>query len=76
MTRRIPNRPTRRTGFVPYNHYDVCALFAFPVFEDNCDSLRYEAYIIGENAIFVAAAKYIIKYTHKGHDRATIDLQL
>jgi PIF1-like helicase len=63
---------------VPYNPYFLSRYLRFLwvlSFTVHLPSFSYNAHINIECVMSLAAAKYITKYTHKGPDRATLELQ-
>jgi hypothetical protein len=70
--------PADNRWIVPYNPHvlsrQVCSFFSL---DNGCSRSRvsFDAHINVESVISLAAAKYITKYTHKGPDRATIEIR-
>jgi hypothetical protein len=61
---------------VPYNRYLLSRCVTFVSgFKRFLNILSYDAHMNIECVMSLAAAKYITKYTHKGPDRATVELQ-
>src|SRR6266436_5252680 len=53
----------------------VCLHFSVTSIYYTCSRNRYDAHINVEYVMSLSAAKYITKYTHKGPDRATIEIR-
>jgi hypothetical protein len=70
--------PADNRWIVPYNP-DVLSRFEPSLYRNARTNLpfsvRYDAHINLECVMSLAAAKYITKYTHKGPDHATVQLQ-